>query len=163
MKNGIKSIWKQLAAAVLGLLGFASCDKMEDFGGYLVMYGQPHADFKAQGTVKDQDGKPIKGIRVAIERHNYHPNTAGVIYDKNHWYEHDTLYTDDKGVYQLNLSVFEGPDDVKVVFEDIDGKENGGEFSSATVTPKVSHVKKGDNLWYGGSYEVGADAVLKKK
>ena len=127
------------------------------------MYGEPHADFKALGTVRDENGKPIEGIRVAIRQHRHYENTSGVIYDQNDWYENDTLYTDDKGAYQLIRSVFESPNDVKIVFEDIDGEENGGEYTSAEATPEVKRTKKGDNSWYGGAFEVQADVKLKKK
>ena len=82
---------------------------------------------------------------------------------KNDWYENDTLYTDDKGAYQLIRSVFESPNDVKIVFEDIDGEENGGEYMSSEATPEVKRTKKGDNSWYGGAFEVQADVKLKKK
>lgn len=160
MKNGISNFWRQWAAVVLGLLGFSSCDKI---GWGLCMYGEPHADFKAIGTVSDENGKPIEGIRVAIHQHRHYQNTPEVIYDQNDWYEHDTLYTDDKGAYLLTRSVFESPNDVLVVFEDIDGEENGGEYTSAEASPKVIRTKKGDNSWYGGAFEVQADVRLKKK
>ena len=160
MKNGISHIWRQLAAVMLGLLGFSSCERI---GWGVCMYGEPHADFKAQGTVSNENGKPIEGIRVAIQQHRHYGNTPGVIYDQNDWYENDTLFTDYKGAYELVRSVFESPDDVKIVFEDIDGEENGGEFTSAEATPEVNRTKKGDNSWYGGSFEVHADVRLKKK
>ena len=147
MKNGIINFWKQLAAVILGLLGFSSCDI--EIGGGMVMYGSPHSDFKAQGTVSDENGKPIEGIRVAIRQHRH--------------YENDTPYTDDKGAFQLIRSVHVRPDDVKIVFEDIDGEENGGEYASAEAAPEVARTKKGDNSWYGGTFEVQADVKLKKK
>lgn len=160
MKHRITRIWKQLAAAILGLLGFSSCERI---GWGLCMYGEPHADFKAQGTVTDERGKPIEGIRVAVRQHRHYQNSAGVIYDQNDWYDNDTLYTDDKGAYQLIRTVFDAPTDVTIVFEDIDGAENGGEYASAEATPEVTRTKKGDNSWYGGAFEVQADAKLKKK
>ena len=136
MKNGITHIWRQLAAVMLGMLGFSSCERI---GWGVCMYGEPHADFKALGTVSDENGKPIEGIRVAIQQHRHYENTSGVIYDQNDWYENDTLYTDDKGAYQLIRSVFESPND------------------------EVKRTKKGDNSWYGGAFEVQADVKLKKK
>jgi len=160
MKRFFNTIWKQLAAAVLGLLGFASCDRI-GFG--LAMYGEPHADFRALGTVSDEAGHPLEGIRVAIRQHLHFANTANVVYDQNDWYVDDTLYTDDKGAYLLTRNIFSSPNDVTVVFEDIDGEENGGEFASFQAEPEVKRIKKGDNSWYGGAFEVKADAILKKK
>ena len=127
------------------------------------MYGEPHADFQARGTVSDDNGKPIKGIRVAIRQHRHYENSSSVIYDQNDWYDNDTLYTDDQGAYQLIRSGFERPHEVKIVFEDIDGEENGGEYLSAEVTPEIAQTKKGDKSWYGGAFEVSADVKLKKK
>ncbi len=160
MKNVINNIWKHLAAAVLGLLGFASCDIT---GSGLIMYGEPHADFKALGTVSDEAGNPIEGIRVAISLHRHYDNTPDVIYDPNDWYENDTLFTDDKGAYLLDHSVFSAPDDVTIVFEDVDGEEHGGEFLSETVKTGVTRTKKGDKNWYGGAFEAKADVTLKKQ
>ena len=160
MANRINSFWKQLAAAVLGLLGFASCDEIIYEP---VMYGQPYADFKALGSVKDEDGKPVEGIRVAITLHNYYPNTNYVIYDQNHWYVYDTLYTDSKGAFQLTKEVFDGPDDVTIVYEDIDGEAHGGVFEPVEDTPAVTRMKQQDGAWYGGAFEVESNVTIKKK
>jgi putative lipoprotein (rSAM/lipoprotein system) len=156
MKDRINDIWKRLAVAILGLLGFASCQP-------LLMYGSPYAEFKALGTVKDETGKPIEGIRVAVRQHQHYNNTAGVKYDHNDIYIDDTLYTDAKGAYLLNRSVFRGPDDVTIVFEDIDGEAHGGEYSPAEAQPKVTMTEKGSGSWFQGAYEAKADVTLKKQ
>ena len=163
MAKRITSIWKHLAAAVLGLLGFSSCGKEEAVEQALAMYGQPHANFRAIGSVKDEKGKPIEGIRVSITRHNYHPNTSGVTWENNNWYGYDVLYTDSKGAYQLNESIFEGPDNVVIVFEDVDGEDHGGNFESVRTTPSVKQTEKGDGLWYGGAYKVESNVKMNKK
>ena len=59
-------------------------------------------------------------------------------------------------------SVFEAPTDVTIVFEDIDGEENGGPFQKGETKPAVVRTKKGDNSWYGGAFEVSSDVKLKK-
>ena len=147
-------VWKKLAAAILGLLGFASCGNVENIENVAVEYGQPHADFKALGSVTDETGGPIEGIRVAVTRHKHF---------QSDWYEHDTLFTDDKGAYLLNETIFEGPDDVKIVFEDVDGEDHGGSFESVEATPSVTQTKKGDGNWYDGAFEVEANVVMKKQ
>ena len=88
------------------------------------MYGEPHADFKAIGTVKDNTGKPIEGIQVAVKQHRHYENTPNVIYDQNDWFESDTVFTDSSGSYELTKSVFDAPHHVTVVFEDIDSTVN---------------------------------------
>ena len=77
--------------------------------------------------------------------------------------ESDTVFTDSSGSYELTKSVFDAPHHVTVVFEDIDGDANGGEFEKAEATPEVKRTKKGDKNWYGGAFETRADVVLKKK
>ncbi len=146
-------------ASILSLFGFSSCILAP------TMYGSPYVEFAASGKVTDKQGEPIEGIRVAVREHRYYPNSENVIYDHNHWYDDDTLYTDAQGRYQLtrDLVSFSGPDDVTIVFEDIDGPGNGGEFAPATVIPEITQTKKGDKKWYGGKFEVSADVSLEKK
>ena len=142
-------------AAFLGLLGFASCEKATDIygnGDIICMYGQPHADFKAVGTVKDKSGKPVEGIRVAVRL------TVPSSYEQK-----DTVYTDSKGEYLLDTQIFSGPSSVRIVFEDIDGAANGGEFEKAEATPDIKQTKKGDNAWYNGAFESKADIKMNKK
>ncbi len=150
MKNERKSIWKILATAVLGLIGFSSCVSVTEG---LEMYGQPHSDFKALGSVNDEKGNPIEGIRVAIQRHKGFGSK----------FDNDTVYTDSKGAYLLEKELFSAPDAVTVTFEDVDGEKNGGEFESATASPAIQQTKKGDGAWYSGTFQAEANAVLKKK
>ena len=51
--------WKWLLGGVLTLLGFSGC---EELGIMRCEYGQPLADYKLIGDVKDTKGNPIKGI-----------------------------------------------------------------------------------------------------
>ena len=155
MKNGMRHIWKHLAAGIMGLLGFASCGKsLVNDCDDSAMYGPPpYADYKVLGTVSDEDGKPIKGIRVSV-RLKYSP------WSKD---EEDTLFSDDKGAYQLIRTVDDLPP-VTISFEDVDGEENGGEFVSMEVTPKRNRTKDGDGTGsYQGAFEARADVVLRKK
>ena len=156
MKNGMKQIWKYLAAGIMGLLGFASCGKsLADDSNDSAMYGPPpNADYKVLGTVSDEDGKPIKGIRVSV-RLKYSPWSKDV---------EETLYSDDKGAYQLLTRSLDGLPPVSISFEDVDGEENGGEFVSTEVTPEAKRTKDGDGTGsYQGAFEFLADVQLKKK
>jgi putative lipoprotein (rSAM/lipoprotein system) len=156
MKNGVKQIWKYLAAGIMGLLGFASCGKsLADDSNDSAMYGPPpNADYKVLGTVSDEDGRPIKGIRVSV-RLKYSPWSKDV---------EETLYSDDKGAYQLLTRSLDGLPPVTISFEDVDGEENGGEFESTEVTPEVKRTKDGDGTGsYQGAFEFLADVQLKKK
>ena len=64
----MKINWKYALSGLLAILGFGSCDKEGTIfgGGGLCMYGQPHANYKFLGDVKDETGKAIPGIRVVI-------------------------------------------------------------------------------------------------
>ena len=149
MKNNMNHFWEKLAALFLGPLGFASCGEIETPP---PMYGQPYANFKALGTVRDEDGNPIQGIQVTVRQHWSHVEPPD-----------NKLFTDANGTYQLIREVFDGPESVTVTFEDVDGEENGGEFASAEVSPEVVQTKKGDKVWYGGAFEARADVRLKRK
>ena len=151
----MKGVFKSLTAAVLGILGFASCEKALDFneeGGFYTMYGQPYADFKAVGTVKDKSGKPVEGVRVAVRL------TIPSFSERN-----DTVYTDSKGEYVFAAQTFSGPSSVRLVFEDIDGAANGGEFEKAEATPDIKQTKKGADSWYKGAFEAKANVKMNKK
>lgn len=181
MKQKARHWLNLLLGALLGVLGFASCEGLTidlrtrgegngDNAGkndnrFLCMYGQPSVRWQASGKVTDSNGNTLKGIRVAVRAHKHMANTPGVIYDRNDWYYDDTLYTDADGLYKLEkrLTSFTAPDDATIVFEDIDGSANGGWFASQTATPKIKQTQKGDNSWYGGAYAVEADVKLKKK
>lgn len=160
MDMKVKSVFKFLATTVLGLLGFSSCSWL---GIGLCMYGEPHADFKVLGTVRNEDGKPIEGIRVAIRGHRHYENSSSVIYDQNDWYEDDTVFTDFNGAYLMEKSVFSPPDDVTVVFEDVDGERHGGEYAKTVEKPHVVQTKKGDKSWYEGAFQAEADTYMVKK
>ena len=73
-----------------------------------------------------------------------------------------TLYTDNKGLFELNKSVFDAPTDVTIVFEDIDGDEHGGTFETAKATPDITRKEKGSG-WYNGAFEVEAKVKMRKK
>ena len=149
MKSRIKKFWTRLLAAILGILGFASCEPV-------LMYGSPHANFKALGTVKDEAGQSIEGIRVAVRQTRRNKS------DNREWNTNDTLYTDVKGAW--TLINYEGtvPDELTIVLEDIDGEAHGGAFKPAEVKPQIKQTHKGDNSWYLGDFEAKADVTLKK-
>ena len=160
MKTGKVSVLRRIAGAVVGILGFAACeDGILDPDNYknddLCMYGSPHADFRALGSATDEGGNPISGIRVVLHKEWSWRDT---------FVENDTLYTDSKGEFLLKPRNHpEQPHKITIVFDDVDGEENGGEFESLTVQPEIVQIKDGDHNWFTGSYEAKADVQLKKK
>ena len=146
--------WKWLLGSVLALLGFSGCGKL---GIFRCEYGQPHADYKMIGDVKDVKGNPIPGVRVV-----HVPNPE----DAHGWYN-DTIYSDAKGHFEIERLKEDWPSDLTnsiVRFEDVDGSENGSfktkELSRSDLDIKQS--QKGDKNWYHGAYIVTANATLEE-
>lgn len=160
MKQRINNWAKLLYGFLMTILGFSGCDHFENT---MAEYGQPYAEFKLVGEVKSEEGKPIKGIRVIVRPFVEH--TSQEVLD---WHR-DTLYTDADGKFSKESLKHTWPNEMKgstIIFEDIDGPENGGEFVSKTLNDKeftVEQVKKGSGIWYDGDFLVTANATLSPK
>lgn len=152
----MKKKWYRIAnsslSALLVLLGFEACSGFENGR---EEYGTPTVDFHVVGQVTNAEGKPIEGIRV----------TTRGYYDFNDGTMEQTTYTDKEGRYATKEVKSIGIDPgIKVVFEDVDGEANGGLFAADSVSSGAmakEKVKKGDGNWYGGGYELTANAKLK--
>ena len=163
MKQRISTWTKLLYGFLMTILGFSGCDSIEDIFIPKEEYGMPYAEFKLVGEVKSSEGKPIKGIRVIVKP--YVASTEQQILDRRR----DTLFTDSEGKFSKEKLKHTWPNEMKgstIVFEDIDGPENGGEFESKTLSDKdfsVEQVKKGEGHWYDGDFIVTANATLSPK
>lgn len=162
MKARIIKWYNMLLGALLGALGFSSCNVLVDPFTIRCEYGQPHANYKILGKVTDTAGKPIKNIRVVFQ-----PHLSGTSDEVNSW-NTDTLYTNDSGTFSKDVLKYNWPDltDARVVFEDIDGEENGGKFKTATLpyaALTVEQTKKGDDHWYDGDFTVTANCKMEKE
>ena len=156
----MKINWKYAMSGLLAILGFGSCNKgglIPDEGGMTCMYGQPHANYKFLGDVKDETGKAIPGIRVVFFPEEDKPS-----------YVNDTLYTDQAGHFEKDQLKYDWPDEArtaKVKFEDVDGEANG-RFETKIVKRDgltVTQTRKTDNAWYKGDFTIETKAVLKKE
>ena len=88
--------YNALAATLLSLLGFSSCDELGNEEPCL--YGSPTSSFHAKGNVTAEDGTPIKGIKaVVVEDYG----NAGC-------YRMDSAYTDSKGDYVTKAKSMDG-------------------------------------------------------
>jgi putative lipoprotein (rSAM/lipoprotein system) len=119
----ISKTYSRILAFLLSCLGFPailiSCAK----------YGDLMATYKAKGVVvSETDGAPIEGIRAVLKQ---------PIGD-NRFYRVDSIYTDSKGVF--NLQTYEGYHKIYVELADIDGEKNGS-FNDKDVEVDFSHVK----------------------
>ncbi len=160
MKATFNNWYRALTAMLLTMLGFSSCGGNGQNGADDIecLYGTPTSTFQVKGNVTDEEGNPIQGIKTKVE----------VKYGAS---KNDSVYTDSKGNYLLEKCAMTGiptteKDIVKVIFEDVDGEANGGTFANDTVqgndlTIKQTSERKG--TWNLGSYEITANAKLKKK
>lgn len=151
MKSTITRGWKWLLGALMGLLGFEGCDLI-GFG--RCEYGEPHADYKLIGDVKNKHGNPIPGIRVVYDRA-----------PELEFLGKDTLYTDRNGHIEKDLPDYHWVNGTVIRFEDVDGAENGS-YKTKILTEEefaVEQTQKGDKKWYEGAFTVHADAVLEEE
>ena len=148
MLNLIKSSTMQkFWLAILGLLGFTAC------GVFSCEYGTPTTDFNVKGKVTDSEGTPIKGIVVSSTGLHSFVDGTGL-----------SAMTDEKGEFVTN-KIKEFGVMGTLVFTDVDGAENGGDFETyekdLSKFPQTQ-VKEGEG-WYRGEYEVTAEVKLTKK
>lgn len=125
---------KRLIYFIMALLGFGavSCDR------HMMEYGCPTADYRVSARVVDNDGNPIEGIEVTG---SYRPEIGVSDADGNVYVE----YLDISHLYEM-------------IFRDVDGEENGGEFEDVELTwedfrRKLVKVEEGKG-WYEGVYEL---------
>jgi len=161
MKQRINNWTKLLYGFLMTILGFSGCDIDHIFGFGRLEYGEPSADFSIVGEVKSSEGKPLEGICVIVNPQRDQPEE----YSK--WVQ-DTLFTDSEGKFAKEKLKYDWPttDKFKVIFEDVDGPGNGGEFETVALLEEglsIKQVKKGSGNWYEGAYKITADATMSPK
>ena len=143
-------------SAVIALLGFAGCSddpsKMAD------EYGSPYADYKYMGTITDEEGNPIQGIKATLV------GSSNVISGR----EIAVLTTDKDGKFESEYYNDGSTQIYRIDFTDTDGELNGGEFASASINPsemESTKVKENDthDKWYRGQFERKANIKLYPK
>ena len=139
---------KRFIYFLFALLGFGAvaCDNgMHD---QVAEYGCPTVHFSLKARVVDEAGKPIEGIEVQTKDNAFYADN----------------YSDAEGNIDLNGSMW--PDtNIDLVFTDVDGAENGGEFEEKTVELDFSNIKytADDDAWYWGKKSLEQDIVLEEK
>ena len=155
MKVRFNRWYNAVLTALLSMLGFGcSIDEPEEYGTPIMEYGTPYADYIFKGTVTDEAGTPIQGIKTSLKN----------VFENDYVLGLDSVETDVSGSYQLK---YVGMQDrgLKIIVEDIDGEANGGEFLSKMLDidyKKAVKTKEGSN-WYEGAYDITQDIKLKKK
>ena len=121
-------------AMLAALLGITSGCK----GGgddIVCMYGVPTVSYELKGKVTDESGKPVEGIEVSFERVS--PSDSTLIGSPLG----PTASTNAEG--QWSVSFQDDPTPIlKVLYQDVDGPENGGPFSQdSTLVRDIDPVK----------------------
>ena len=131
---------------LLSLLGFGTiaCDNvsMKDV---VAEYGCPHINFSLKARVIDEEGNPIAGIEVQTKDHDFYTDN----------------FSDAEGNIDLTTGMW--PDtNIDLVFTDVDGAENGGEFETLelNIADKVEQVEEGSGSWYEGGYKADLGDVV---
>ena len=143
---------------LFALLGVTSaCDPIEEIIGlHSCMYGTPTAKFSIKGTVTDEAGEPLNGIKVTV---------SGVNTDSSLQEDYpmaDTLTTDTKGTYILDTRHMPWRK-LKIRAFDTDGELNGGQFAPDSATVSNIQFKDGDGSWYFGEADVDVPAIKMKR
>jgi putative lipoprotein (rSAM/lipoprotein system) len=128
---------KRLIYILLALLGFG-CEEAKELGP--CEYGVPHVTFSLKARVVDEAGNPIQGIEVRTRRGDEFDNNTGV----SDFYGYIDAHNIHLGAGQQ----------YEVVFHDIDGPQNGGEFKTLEmdISDKVVQTKEGYGNWNCGTY-----------
>ena len=153
----MKKLISLIGTFVLALLGFSGCgeDGILGPGDIMVAYGTPTGKFKVDVRVTDEQGKPVKDIKVVpvvLHAPNYDIRRSVL----------DTISTDAAGKASYIYDFWWVSDDVHVIFEDTDGGLNGGTFVKDSVSVKPVKTKEGKG-WNVGEYAISVTKKLKKK
>lgn len=147
-------------SSLLTLLGYGCSvsDEPMDMYGTVLMYGVPSVRYCVNGNVTDEDGKPIKNIKASVKDGPYKDGTL--------YFPVDSTMTDAHGQFTIDNRNINNLASQKLILEDIDGEENGGEFQSDTLSLDqldVKQVEPSSGAWDTGKYELTGTIRLKKK
>ena len=110
------------------------------------MYGCPVASFAAEGTVTNEQGEPIQGVKVtAGERQYMSEESMG------------KALTDEQGQYYITIDAMFPTDSIWLYADD-----SSGVYASDSTKVKVEYEGNGDGMWDMGNGRAEADFRLIK-
>ena len=158
-------------AGLLTLMGYSCSKDVDIFGedGIIkkidnsepearVEYGSPRASYKVMGTVTDEAGQALEGIRVIVPE----LNNCTKIFDSNRYCEerHDTLLTDQQGAYKYDVPYWSPTDSLQIKFQ-VEDPEEKFETLNDSVKFSMSDLEPGGGAWTVGTASKVKDFVLK--
>lgn len=150
MRKKFYALLNLLLAPVLAMLGFSGCDN-----NVVCLYGSPYAKYDVKGTILNEEGKQLEGMKVTSKEIYTNENVEGYF-----GHELNTTSTDSKGQYQAtgNWTGFHpGNTLLRIVVED---PQHVYATDSVDVTLKRTDKDKDD--WCQGTDVGTADLRLKR-
>jgi putative lipoprotein (rSAM/lipoprotein system) len=147
MKVRFNRWYNTVLTALLAMLGYG-CSESEEPEKNVLMYGCIVAYYTINGTVTDEAGAPVQGIKTSVKM-LFRQDIVGM----------DSVQTDESGKYLLGFNEMMDNEYTKLIVEDVDGEANGGEFLSDTLDIDFKKAVKTNNY----RYEISQDVKLKKK
>ena len=156
MKKNWKKVNNILLGSFMAALGFEACNNGNDNGDVdIAMYGVPVTRFQIVGSVTNESGQPLEGIKARVGF-----KTDYVVGDQHFDYcAIDSAVTDAKG--ELKMESGEYDPYVSMVLTDEDGEQNGGEYLTDTLN--LNDMKKEQAEKGKGSYKLTFTHQMKKK
>ena len=107
---------------------------LPEFGVITPEYGVPMAEYRIDGRVEDNLGQPLTGIEVD--------------------FQNQLEYSDASGNWAITTHAFYPCDpECRVIFRDIDGVDNGGEFTEQTINLNLTQTATSSGTYDLGTYE----------
>ena len=147
MKVRFNRWYNTVLTALLAMLGYG-CSESEEPEKNVLMYGCIVAYYTINGTVTDEAGAPVQGIKTSVKM-LFRQDIVGM----------DSVQTDESGKYLLGFNEMMDNEYTKLIVEDVDGEANGGEFLTDTLDIDFKKAVKTNNY----RYEISQDVKLKKK
>jgi len=143
MSKSVIKFWDKIVVVLLGTLGvFTSCNKVAsdcdcvyyppiERDSFSIAYGVLQADYEIRGMVVNQANlQPIPNIQIIREINDNYTGVSHTNADGKYIFLFDNYYQESqKNVIQLKV-------------EDIDGKDNGGDFKTKKVKIKFAEDDK---------------------
>ena len=147
MTKAFLTYLNKVLGMVIGALGLTGCVAVK-YGvpEAVAMYGCPVASFAAEGTVTNEQGEPIKGVKVtAGERQYMSEESMG------------KALTDEQGQYYITIDAMFPADSIWLYADD-----STGVYASDSTKVKVEYEGNGDGMWDMGNGRAEADFRLKR-
>ena len=155
MKVRFNRWYNSILTALLSLLGY-SCSSENSLP--VEMYGVPSADYQISGTVTNDNGQVVQGIKTSVKQiSTYEGKTQASCID--------SVMTDANGHYDVSVHIFPMNKEIKLLVEDVDGDANGA-YQNDTIDIDYNNaqkIKDGEDVWNNGTFAIKQDIKLKKK